>query len=854
MPTSFPALLGAAAWVAAGIGLAAGTAPAWAQKIADGYPGFEVDLVYRAPDIEHPSVVTCDPEGNLFVGEDPMDMRGPATKEIDRIVLIRFDKKSGAPVKTVFCQNLSSVFGLLWEDGALYVMHAPHYSVFRDTDGDGVADERKDLAQGFGPPAGKFGFNDHIVTGIRLGLDHRVYVSVGDKGIQRAIGSDGSTITLEGGGVASMRLDGSQLEVVSSGTRNHLDVAMDSLDNIFTYDNTDDGLGWWTRFTHHVPTGYYGYPYEFLKHPERHLPRISEHGGGSPCGAACYRGAAWPEKYRDNVFYCEWGKSKVQRFVPTRSGASFTATMDDFLVRDGNEEFRPLDLCFSPDGRSMYVADWNVEVWTNPQVRGRLFRVRYVGTDVPAEPPRVTDDAPLAAQLGALGHPADSERARAQACLVRLGQPAIAPLTALLASAHAPKLAKVHALWTLSGIVDRIPAYDAAPTWIAALDDRDADLRSQAARALGERRSRAATGRLVAALGDREAQVRMWAAIALGRIGDLSTAPALYRALADNDAFVRFVAIQAIRALNQWQPARKYLKSDDTQVRLATLVALTGVYEDAAVEALVWAATESPDQALRVQALQSLAEVHRRADPYTEGWWGIQPAKGKPARTKHHEWSATALVMSTLRGALSAHDPQVRAAALAVLVEIHNVDSVPMLAQIAADPKSPLPLRIAAAGGLTQLAGPGSGDALTKILTEDSLPDELVLAALEGVGRLKVESALPAVTRLLASDDAEIRAQAIQALGQIRGAAAADEIIHAFADAEPEVRIAAIRAAGEFELAPPSTGSLPSSPTPTCAMKRFWHWPKCPIAGRWRSIWTDWYTRVPRYGVRRGPR
>src|SRR5690606_6947287 len=122
-----------------------------------------------------------------------------------------------------------AVFGLIWRDGALYVMHAPHYSMFQDTDGDGVADVRKDLAHGFGPPAGVYGFNDHIVTGTRVGLDGRAYVSVGDKGIPRATGSDGSTISLEGGGVVRMNLDGSELAIVSAGTRNHLDVAMDSL-------------------------------------------------------------------------------------------------------------------------------------------------------------------------------------------------------------------------------------------------------------------------------------------------------------------------------------------------------------------------------------------------------------------------------------------------------------------------------------------------------------------------------------------------------------------------------------------------------------------------------------------------
>ena len=747
-------------------------------------------------------MVTCDPEGSLFVGEDPMDMRGPPTKEIDRVVLIRWDKTTGAPLKTVFCHDLSAVFGLIWEGEALYVMHAPHYSVFRDTDGDGVADERKDLAEGFGPPPGKYGFNDHIVTGIRLGLDHRVYVSVGDKGIQRAVGSDGSAITLEGGGVVSMRLDGSQLEVVTSGTRNHLDVAMDSLDNMFTYDNTDDGLGWWTRFTHHVPTGYYGYPYDYRKHPERHLPRISEYGNGSPVGAACYRGAAWPEKYRDNVFCCEWGKGRVQRFVPTRSGATFTAEMDDFLVRDNSGEFRPLDLCFSPDGRSMYLADWNFDSWVKPVVCGRLFRVRYVGTDVVPEPSRVSNDAPVADQLKSLGHPADSERSRAQACLARQGQNAVLPVTALLSLSHAAKLAKVHALWTLNDIADRLPAYDPAPAWIAALNDPDADVRSQAARALGERRSRAAAARLVAALDDPQAQVRMWAAIALGRIGDVSTAPALYAALQDEDAFARFAAIQAIRAVGDWQPARQFLASENAGVRHATLVALSGVYDDAAVAPLLWAATESPDQSLRAEAIVALADVHRRSDPYTEGWWGTQPAKGKPARTKKYDWSATARIMTTLRGALGAADPAVRAAAVEVLVEMRDVDSTPKLARLAVDAQSPLPLRIAAVNGLTKLAGPEAGDALIQILADEQLPSDLVMAALQGVAGLKIESALPAVRRLLASDESEIRAQAIETLGQVHGAAASDDIVHAFADADAEVRNAAVRTAGQLQLRP----------------------------------------------------
>ena len=41
--------------------------------------------------------------------------------------------------------------GLEWVDGTLYVVHAPFLSAFRDTDGDGKADERVDLITGLGP-------------------------------------------------------------------------------------------------------------------------------------------------------------------------------------------------------------------------------------------------------------------------------------------------------------------------------------------------------------------------------------------------------------------------------------------------------------------------------------------------------------------------------------------------------------------------------------------------------------------------------------------------------------------------------------------------------------------------------
>ena len=79
-----------------------GVPAALGQKVPE---GFKAELIYQPPNIEHPSVVTCDDEGNLFVGEDPMDMRGPTTKEFDRIILIRWDKQTGTRCEPCFART-----------------------------------------------------------------------------------------------------------------------------------------------------------------------------------------------------------------------------------------------------------------------------------------------------------------------------------------------------------------------------------------------------------------------------------------------------------------------------------------------------------------------------------------------------------------------------------------------------------------------------------------------------------------------------------------------------------------------------------------------------------------------------
>src|SRR5690606_15660553 len=200
--------------------------------------------------------------------------------------------------------------------------------------------------------------------------------------------------------------------------------------------------------------------------------------------------------------------------------------------------------------------------------------------------------------------------------LAQIGDAAIEPLLQVLRDHGSSKWARIHALWTLNEMLDLGKTHAFAADWSrVVVEDPDADVRAQGARALGLRRAKEGIDSLLKALDDADASVRMHAAVALGRIGDAKAAPKLYAGLADTDPFARFTRIQALRAIDDWKSARQPLESGSTEVRMGTILALTGEYHPDAVAELAWAVEHAPDPEARAKALEALAEVHRKADP-----------------------------------------------------------------------------------------------------------------------------------------------------------------------------------------------------------------------------------------------
>src|SRR5439155_15024874 len=166
-------------------------------------------------------------------------------------VLLCLDSDSDGDGKAdkinTFCEKLNSPQGMCYVGGALYVTHAPSFTVFRDTNNDGIADEREDLITGLGPEPQEL--VHHVPSGVHMGIDGWLYIAIGDKGIREAKGKDGRRVTLHGGGVVRIRPDGTGLQLFCSGNRNIYDVALDPFLNAFTRDNTNDGGGWNSRLS-----------------------------------------------------------------------------------------------------------------------------------------------------------------------------------------------------------------------------------------------------------------------------------------------------------------------------------------------------------------------------------------------------------------------------------------------------------------------------------------------------------------------------------------------------------------------------------------------------------------------------
>src|SRR5207302_9783390 len=139
------------------------------------------ELVAAEPDVVAPVALAWDADGRLFVAEMTDYPSGPISGRI-RLLEDR-DSDGRYEHATVFANKIAFPNGVMPWNGGLLVTAAPDILFFKDTDGDGRADERRVLLTGFAE-----GNQQLRVNGLYWGLDNWIYGANGrsDGEVRRA--------------------------------------------------------------------------------------------------------------------------------------------------------------------------------------------------------------------------------------------------------------------------------------------------------------------------------------------------------------------------------------------------------------------------------------------------------------------------------------------------------------------------------------------------------------------------------------------------------------------------------------------------------------------------------------------
>ncbi len=638
--------------------------------------GWKIELVAEAPKIRHPSVVCTAPDGRIFVAEDPMDVSTPHANVTEgTIKCIHPDGRI-----TIFANGLYAPFGMQYLEGKLYVLHNPKFSVFEDAGDYGT--NRTELIEQTNPEPWALDWNDHVPANFRLAMDGYFYVAVGDKGLYGAVGRDGKRAEMHGG-IARIRPDGTGLEVFARGTRNILDVAITSRDDLFTYDNTDEHE-WMGRLTHMVDGGEYGYPFDFIPRRPYTLWKFADYGAGAACGTLALTEDGWPSPWRDNLVLSDFGQRNLRRVELNRDGATFRASFDELLFTNPPPNFRPVGICETVHGDGLLICDWACYEKA-PITVGRLWKLtRLDATNASAKPKwfnaaamgkpiQATDDD----LLGALGHPSRQVRILAQRILNRrAATDSQTRLRALTEDKTQLALKRIHALWAL---VHRPSAVNA--TWL--LSDSDSNVRQQTLRFLSETTTDNLPSEISALTADPDPAVRVAAITALGRSGNANEiAPLLGRIESKPEPWERFALFTALNRIakrnstDAWNSIVNRLDSTDQFTRETAKFALRETYDSRLVDALISYAhgTKRPASGLQI-AYELLGAVAKKPPAWKGEWWAYHPFRMQPP-ARIESWEATDRIVTLFRSALKHPEENLRVTSVLALEQSRDTNSV----------------------------------------------------------------------------------------------------------------------------------------------------------------------------------
>ena len=627
--------------------------PAEALKSFRVEKGFRVELVACEPDVVSPIALAFDADGRLYIAED-IDYPFPpekGKKPLSRVRLLQDPDEHGRYRKsTVFADGVQWTSGIACWQGGVFVAAPPQILYLKDTDGDGKADVRRVVYDGFGTHSA-----EDIMNNLQWGLDNRIYGAASYNGGDVRPGDDPKApgVAVRNG---SFRFDPVSMKFEALPGTGDFGNCFDDFGNRFV---SNAGM----LLIHPVFPGTY-----LARHPHLSVPAVIHNAAASKKlmaqisppepwrvvrkrfwerwvnktpemragrfnaaelaergfvtgGAGCcvYRGAAFPEEFRGDSFTAEPAGNVVIRLKVRPDGVTFqaSAVADDheFLASTDNW-FRPVNVTNGPEG-CLYICDMYREVIEDPSAipddilkivdvtngrdRGRIYRIVPEGFHRPPAP--ALGKAGTAELVARLEHRDAWQRETAQRLLFeRQDTSAAEPLRKLLAMTKLPQ-ARLHALWALHGL-----KHLDAPTLRQALHDSHPAVREHAVR-LSEGRlvSKELRERVIALAGDGEPRVRFQTAFTLGEAADDDRALAALAGILSRDAADRWVPLAVLSSVREREAAlftallkdQAFVATPAAAGWLNQLAALAGAQKQAADAAVILRSVTQPPLAER---------------------------------------------------------------------------------------------------------------------------------------------------------------------------------------------------------------------------------------------------------------
>jgi glucose/arabinose dehydrogenase/mono/diheme cytochrome c family protein len=543
--------------------------------------GYKLELVASEDMLNEPVAIAWDGNGKMYVAEMctyMQDVDGTGTKEpLGKILLLEDTDDDGKMDKrTVYIDSLVLPRMILPLDDRLLVNETYTYDLwsYRDTNADGVADEKKLLYHDDQADTRNL---EHQASGLIWNVDNWIYNSRNpvrfqfkddkifvDSLLDAPQGQWGLThddfgrlyYSSAGGEVAAL---GFQQNPVY-GSFELDDQLMDDFDATWPIIETPDVQGGYERLRADSTLNHFT----------------------ASCGQVIFQGDHLPEDMRGDLFICEPVGRLIRRAkVFNRDGQIFlkSAYHQKEFIASSDMNFRPVNMATGPDG-CLYIVDMYRGIiqesnWTRegsflrPVIkrekldknigRGRIYRLVYEG-DKPGPRPQLLDETPEEL-VKYLAHANGWWRSTAQKLILIRGDKSVVGELEKMAmddyswferlfsseQTGSSAVSRIHALWTLKGL-------DALDKGILfkALNDEDPQVRKTAVW-LSEDYLKAQDKETFKALealkGDVSADVRIQLVLSL-RYSKLKEARALIQEIKERNAENRLLQALAYTSLN----------------------------------------------------------------------------------------------------------------------------------------------------------------------------------------------------------------------------------------------------------------------------------------------------------------